>query len=403
MTFDKELELLVRLARKDPTRSRQTEVDLQTIDWEHFIQLALDHQLTPLIFAVLEENYLDLVPPELVSAFEFYVESVRDQNRRLLTALVEIGRAMERVGIEIMPFKGPLLGGLAYGDTTLRISRDLDILLPEERLKQAMDVLFSLGYRLPNGTTAIEYDAIRRYGGQYIIYGGDPELAVEPHWALTPSTVSYELNYGAIWDRSISKLTHGITVQSPSPEDYFLILCIHGAKEHWPSLKSVVDLAYYIDEHPDANWRLSTELAADQGCLRVVRTGLELIAHCGLIDLPEVLKHQIGVDRTAFWLAKKAMTRFSEETIVAPNIYALSYYQYRQRERIQDRLRYILRTLTTPLAKHYVWVRLPSSLIWLYPGVKVIHDYLALPLWLLHKRMRRIFRATLINSGNRIP
>jgi hypothetical protein len=63
------------------------------------------------------------------------------------------------------------------------------------------------------------------------------------------------------------------------------------------------------------------------------------------------------------------------------------------REHPRDRLRCLWRTLTTPRFQHYGMIRLPDPLFGGYVVVKLVHDYVLLPLWWLVKgRWRR--RAT---------
>jgi hypothetical protein len=45
----------------------------------------------------------------------------------------------------------------------------------------------------------------------------------------------------------------------------------------------------------------------------------------------------------------------------------------------------VWRTVTTPEFRHYRMIELPDALFFGYVAVKVVHDYLLLPLWLLGK------------------
>jgi len=267
----------------------------------------------------------------------------------------------------------------------MRVSRDLDLLVNEADLPKVMDCLFKLDYQLPPETTPIAYKAIRRYGGQYIIFHKESEVAVEPHWNLTPTTVSYNLDYKALWKRSEIVSLNGISIRKPAPEDYFLMLCIHGAKEDWPSLKPIVDLAHFIQMHRQLNWGLAIKNAQQQGVLRIVKVGLELTTRCQLVTLPSALLNILKQDETAQSLALEVLDRIVKDTVIERNIYTLSWFQYRQRERFSDKIRYIWLTITTPRAIHYEIVVLPKCLYWCYPFIKVIHDYIVLPIWLVWK------------------
>ena len=53
----------------------------------------------------------------------------------------------------------------------------------------------------------------------------------------------------------------------------------------------------------------------------------------------------------------------------------------RVRERPLDRARYVVRTIATPEIDHLRFVSLPPWLHGLYVPIKLLHDYLLLPLW----------------------
>jgi hypothetical protein len=63
----------------------------------------------------------------------------------------------------------------------------------------------------------------------------------------------------------------------------------------------------------------------------------------------------------------------------------VSRYYWEMRERPGDRVRCVWRTLTTPRFQHYRMIRLPDALFPGYVVVKVVHDYVLLPLWWLGK------------------
>ena len=66
-----------------------------------------------------------------------------------------------------------------------------------------------------------------------------------------------------------------------------------------------------------------------------------------------------------------------------PSVYHLSGFRLRMRERMTDRVGYVAATLFTARAQHFRFIDLPEWLAFLYPLVRIGHDYVALPLWRL--------------------
>jgi hypothetical protein len=69
------------------------------------------------------------------------------------------------------------------------------------------------------------------------------------------------------------------------------------------------------------------------------------------------------------------------------SIFALSEIRLRLQDRWWNRVQYALATLLTPREQHFGLVRLPDQFFFLYRPIKVAHDYVLLPIWLLLKRV----------------
>ena len=54
-------------------------------------------------------------------------------------------------------------------------------------------------------------------------------------------------------------------------------------------------------------------------------------------------------------------------------------------ERVRDKVKYVLRTLITPGHDHFRMILLPDKLFFLYMPIKLAHEVLVLPLWILWK------------------
>src|SRR5207248_4556790 len=91
-------------------------------------------------------------------------------------------RQLERVGIETVSLKGPLLAERIYPDPSLRGSPvDLDFLVRPERLHDAVELFEAIGYTVYDGT--IWADRLPHYH-----YGLSPgrlgQPKVELHWRI---------------------------------------------------------------------------------------------------------------------------------------------------------------------------------------------------------------------------
>ncbi len=302
--------------------------------------------------------------------------------RTLTSELHTLLDRFDRQGIQVVPFKGPLLGQRAYQDPLSREYHDLDLLVRQHELEQLVRVLTDQGYTHQAKLSKRQRRTLATYAGQYILFAPDGRVSVEPHWWLLPKTLAADLDYPRIWSRVRRGRLQHREVWELTPEDTVLMLCVHGGKEQWPILKQVVDLAWYLSSGPILDWPSLQGDAEDWGVARMLRIGLLLARRFTPSAVPGQLHAWIARDGQAPALAEAQWQRL-DGTVQPPDPYRLGRYYHAIRERRGDRLRYLWRTLTTPRALHVGLLDLPVCLHRLYPLVKVIHDGL---LWGWGKR-----------------
>jgi hypothetical protein len=350
------------------------------------VQTAYDHSLAPLFCSRLLENFSDHIPPELRQAMRVHLDRHRAMARNLGTALLQIIGELENRGIEAIAFKGPTLSQRAFADPNLRLFYDLDILLQDTDVERGVACLLDMGYRHADDLSARRKAAVRGYGGQYHMRHPQTGVCVEPHWALTPSTMAIDLDYEQWWLQASTQTFQQRPVLAFAPEHEVLMLCIHAAKEGWRSLKPVADLAGFLDRHPRLDWDRLVDQACLCGCLRMLLLGLQLVHTLAGLKIEPSCQSLIARDKRVQTLSRDLVHTLQDGKRPPADPYRIDRYYFALRERWSDKLRFILRTTFTPRANHYDLIRLPDALQWLYSPIKVGWDYLIVPIW---KRVRR--------------
>ena len=139
LTPEQELMLNIVL-RRNPAVPEQ-------MDWDFFDASVRKHRLQPLLIRGLRS-----MDPELVARYPALNRYKGMQNKysmesfQRLRALTQVNAALAEAGIRMISMKGPLLAMEAYGDPSLRTSRDLDVMVPEADLRRAGELLVELGY-----------------------------------------------------------------------------------------------------------------------------------------------------------------------------------------------------------------------------------------------------------------
>lgn len=346
------------------------------------------HAVTTSVCQVFQQLGEDLIPPDLLEAAAVHLADIRERNEVLTGALIEIVTALEAQGYPAIPFKGPLVAQIGYGDVGLRRFRDLDILMLSEHALAAEKIFNELGFEQmligrEESMTPAQAAAYRRYSGQDLLHRATDNVAIEPHWSFAPSTIAFDLDYPAMWSRAVRVELFGREVSCLERTDLVIMLCLHGSKEKWVRLQWIGDLARTLAASPDLDWDELLRRAGAQGCRRMVLLGLALIAEVAGMELPASVAAEVARDGKVAELVAGIVPRLFDTSYEETSVYELNRFHWDMRERLRDRLAYVWRTLVTPRHTHYQIVKLPDALFVGYYPVKVVHDFLLLPLWRL--------------------
>jgi hypothetical protein len=356
-------------------------------DWTALVQAALDHGVAALLCRRLLGEP-DLLPGEIHAAARAFLGGRRRDAAAAVKELFELLDALATAGVVAVPFKGPTLAQQAYDEPTLRGCRDLDLLIAESDIAPTIDALARLGFRSQvDGLRARHLAAYYRYNGQDILFAPG-RLPVEPHWAFAPRTLAAPIDVAGVLARAGTVTLEGRPVAALSAEDALLVTCFHGSKEEWSRLVWIADVAGLLHHHPTLDVSALLERADRAGIRRMVLLGVAVAV--ALLDAacPAPLADAVAADPQCRRLAEAVREKLFRPGLAETSVFALSAFRWSMRERLSDRLRYALATLVTARAQHFRAVDLPDALAFLYPAVRLGHDYVALPLWLATRRRR---------------
>ena len=257
----------------------------------------------------------------------------------------------DRHGIGAMPFKGPVLADLLYGDIAARDYCDLDILVDKRDIGKAIAALLDAGYTsdLPAEIGKRKAYLRARYEIHFTSPGGG--IPIEIHQALLPP--SYGFAFAPRFER---RPFFGREIRSMVPGDLLLALCAHGAKHGWPAPGLVGDVARLVEiSAGELCWSDLLREARAIGARRMLLLGLYLAAEQGAPVPPEILGHARR-DKAVVRLAGRIRRGGAE----SPVFFLLA------RERMRDKLACCARLALTPNEEDYSFLSLPAFLSPLY-------------------------------------
>lgn len=326
------------------------------LDWTYLLQMASRHNLVPLLYRSLEIVAPAEIPETVQTELKEQIQVDIQGNLFLTKELLHLLALFNQHGILVLPYKGPVLAASVYRDLALRPFNDLDILVHEQDVVQAMDLLISCGYEIirPPGIARIgkrlqslsvnQMVENSLWDYQLVLWHPDRHVVVELHWRITPKYI-FPYSPEELWDE-LEPVTLGmVTVLSFTSENLLWFLCVHGAKHQWRRLNWLCDIAELIHAYPSLNWERIITQANKLGIERRLHLGL-FLANCLLqTPLPRTIETKILATPHVKVLARQVVERVfdgTEETARFPYFERFAF-QLRAMDRMADRGRYLLR------------------------------------------------------------
>ena len=342
----------------------------QSVDWTLLFALADQHGVQPLLYQALLN--LDQAMPaeprlELKQAFRTNLR----KSLLLSRELIRIVDHLTTLGLESMPYKGPALAEVLYGDIALRQSGDIDLLIHARNLQRIRDAVRELGYTPHFTLTNQQERAYLKSGYEYAFDGAAGPNLLEVQWAIQPRFYAVDYDMDGLFQRAATLTVAGHPMRTPSREDLFLILSVHAAKHVWGRLVWLCDIARLMN-HPDLNWEWIGSQAKELGIARILRVTMLAANRLLQVTIPVAAEESLPKDDAAPALAEKIQPHIVSEAVY--NSESVDYFRLmmRLRERRIDQWRFMQRLILTPGPGEWNAVHLPRPLFPLYRLVRLV-------------------------------
>ena len=369
-----ELALLLELARVElpPEKARGARALLGGgLDWDRLLPLAAHHGLTPLVYHHLHVLGGEAAPAGAMAALREEAKIVAGRNLLLAARLKTVSAHLRAREIEHIAYRGPLLAEAYYGNSALRVFRDLDILVRPARVEATRDALAEIGFKDKLGLKAGQQAASFRWGFEhpFTAAGG---VDLDLHWRLIQGFKARSLDMEGIWRRAAKAPFWGGEVPTLSAEDLAVSLCLHAAHHGWQQLSQMCDLAQLFQVHPRLDWGIVCSHLGDSNTRRMVYVSLRLLRTHWEAEIPEELRAEIEGDPHVARLAGRIQREIWPSLSPALTTSGLGWMLDRTSgEDLADRLRLLAGSFFCPAVEDVEAFRLSPVLTLLYPGLRV--------------------------------
>jgi hypothetical protein len=368
----REIQLLLLCARGRLDTAAAEQIKLlsnEDIDWHYLVKVASLHKLQFLLYRSLKIACPQAVTCPILKQLEtLYLRNVA-HSLRITRQLFEVIDFLDDHGIQTMPFKGPVLSELAYGDLTLRPIGDLDLLVDRHNAFKSIDLFIGRGFR---AEIDLDYEQFRAYAAKknsMAMYSPDSDLSLDLHWEMSGNYSFEPLVLGRLKQDLFQMTMAGKTVPQPRVETLLVYLCLHGTRDCWKDLESVSGISGLIAGHGSWDWTRVNRIADRLRCMRMVLLGLVLAHDLFDTELPPTILKAVADDPVVLNLASevcKYLFETSEPEMVENRKSKFSSFHFRVRDRWPEKLRYTRHLLLSATAQEWNRFPLPAGLSFLH-------------------------------------
>ena len=316
-----------------------------------------------MLLQTLKSTCWDAIPEKIQLELTLFNKANVQKNLLFTGELLRLLDLFQQNGISIATFKGPVLAHSVYGDISLREFSDLDVIVQEEDLSKAEDILTARGYQADFADRDYR-SAFLSYQGQYAFRHSSTGISVDLHWQLSSKGVAFPLQLAEIWPRLEKVVIAGRTVLTLAHDDLALFLAAHGTKEGWRSLIWVCDFAELLRKYQDIDWVAVLDRAQRSHSSRALLLAIDLASTLLDAPAPAALIDRTCKNSAIRALAEEAklrMLRAVPEEELGEFLNSLNTH-----DRLRHRLWPIATLLTTRTVSDYQSMPLPKSLWGIY-------------------------------------
>lgn len=369
----------------DVSLQRAAEIPAE-LDWEYFDRLVSQHRIQPLLIRGLRQLGSQC-PPELAK-YRTQQNRFAMQSMERIQALAAINAAFAQAGIRMITMKGPLLAMELYGDPSMRTSRDLDLMVAQEDLDRAGELLVQMGYELEEHlylATPLRrkfYSMVENE--KHRVYNRG-EICIELHWQ---TDYQRQQSFEELWTRREERPLLGRPIALMGADDRYPALIVHAVEHGFLRLRWLLDL-YELQKKPGFSWERVFDLMEAQGLGSVLLETILVMYRLDLPGLPEVDCRRFRVRKTdtGVELETDADLKIAERAEkLCDAVYPLllrpvmaTEPEWKAYDALLPRavygktaLQWIL-TVLGPTELEYAWIDMPDWVFWLYFLIRPIN------------------------------
>jgi len=343
-------ELLLRAALLEGDEARkswtwwESTVDIENLD-------PGSNQFLPLLYRNL--GRMGVSCPEL-SRFKGVYRHTWYKNKMLFHDCTAVVRSFVEAGIETMLMKGAALVVRHYRDYGLRAMADMDVLVPFDKARAAIDLLKQQGWvpEFDFSDTVLKVYIRSRHSYGFTSPAG---RSMDLHWHVLQDYCRKEDDVD-FWEGSLPILVQDIPTRILAPADQLLHVCLHGAI--WnpvPTLRWIADAVVIVKTSPELDWGRLVSLTQERGRTLTMRESLEYLAEKLDLPVPQGVMHALRT--TPVTMGERLEYTALTSSVQRRGPFLSFWFRYRWHVRSESGRGIFSRLITFPRFLQFIWRR----------------------------------------------
>jgi hypothetical protein len=369
--------LLLRCARSVVEADAASGVEAlvrRDFSWDRFLHRVTHHRVTPLAFHGLKRLRNPAIPDSVLRELGNACNAIAARNLFLTRELIGLVDWLEGEHIAVLPYKGPTIAYLAYGNIALRQFGDLDVLVSARDYGRARDLFLARGHRLTDD-----------WGWECSLTDENRSVTTDLHVGLAPAQFPTGLGFDRLWERRQVVPMAGGKLSTLSAKDLLIILCVQLIKDAWGisalRLAKACDIAELLRSNVRIDWNYIFRETRRTGCRRMLQIALTVAGE--LLGAPMQLPGLAAPDgsRTSRLVDHVVSRIFEDGQIPFPGLMSRQRFHFDVRERWRDKLYpwyWDFKRRLPPNELDFTVIDLPKRLrflYWLIHPVRVARDF----------------------------
>lgn len=367
-----EMALLVACAR-----SKLTEEHKQTIrkllvtdlNWNYVINNSIYHKVIPLLHRSLTTCFRDDVPDNVLERLNTIYKKLALSSLAISAAQINVVCLLNENRIEVLPVKGAVLAEKLYGSVAMRTYSDVDILVYQKDIGNAINRLQENGYTLwPQGIPRSTFMKFLKYyhHGRLLDKNG---VLIELHWELSGFYTPAPMTLESLRPFLIKAEFNNYPTLDLTNEMLLVYLCLHGNKHRWEKLDYICSVAELLISRNGLDWVVVLDSCRQLKMTKRLLLALSLSKKLFSVRLPPAIDEMVSTN-----LAINKLTDITIARELHPSRKIKEQHPFQKSLRFQfavfdskvGAIKFLVRSMVCPEQEDWGEVRLPLVLFFLY-------------------------------------